>query len=130
MSEAPVFGDPEVEAMRLISEAMQNQDQMAKDRILAGRSTSTAAMRCALPDTDLSATLAGIRERCDARASDGSDSVDGPRLLAAVEVVLKAVDRLDSERGDYGHLVNRHETAEAFRRAITTALTGQETGEP
>ena len=34
MSETPVFADPEIEAMRLISEALENQDQEARDRIL------------------------------------------------------------------------------------------------
>jgi hypothetical protein len=53
-----------------------------------------------------------------------------PLLLAAVEAVLKAAERLDSERGDYGHLVNRHEAAATFREAITTPLTGAQPAGP
>ena len=49
-------------------------------------------------------------------------NVDSPRLVAAIEAVLKETDRLDSGRGDYGHLVNRHEVAAAFRSAITREL--------
>jgi hypothetical protein len=60
-----------------------------------------------------------------ARLSDAA-AVDVPRLLAAVEAALKLADRLDSGRGDYGHLVNRHEAAAAFHAAITAALTGEE----
>ena len=47
-----------------------------------------------------------------------------PRLLAAVKAVLKAADRLDSGREPYGHLVNRHEAADAFRETIRAALSG------
>ena len=32
--QAPVFDNPEIESMRLISEALEDQDQMARDRIL------------------------------------------------------------------------------------------------
>jgi hypothetical protein len=53
-------------------------------------------------------------------------AMDVPRLLAAVEAALKETKRLDSGRGDYGHLVNRHEAAAVFRAAITAALTGKE----
>lgn len=34
MNETPVFLNPEIEAMRLISAALEDQDQMARDRIL------------------------------------------------------------------------------------------------
>jgi hypothetical protein len=34
MSETPVFDHPEIEAMRKIGEALEDQDQLARDRIL------------------------------------------------------------------------------------------------
>ena len=85
------------------------------------------------PDDRVASTLAGIRDRHAARIKNapglGADPVDFRSLLAALEAVLAAVDRLDTERGDYGHLVNRHEAAAAFRRVITAALTGKEAGD-
>ena len=78
---------------------------------------------------DLSSTLAGIRERYDEAAEGLSpearkylECADVPPLVAAIDAVLKLADEWE----DSAAIID---PATPLREAISTALTGQETGD-
>ena len=91
-----------------------------------------------MPDPAPSAALAAIRERYR-RCGNSPDihvnletwidsANDTPVLVAAVEAVLELADEWDRTSAERAP-VPRGYAADCFREAITSALTGEETGD-